>query len=257
MEVPEVAVITGAGRPWSLGRACALQLAAKGIHIVVADSRADWGAQAVAAVQEVSGARAVFVETDVGRRDDVKAMVEYALDSFGRIDILINSAAIVENVALADIDDAHIDRVMGINLRGTILTCQAVAPVMRRQGGGRIINLASGAAVRPLRNAGVYSASKASVVALSRVLALELSEDDIVVTVVAPGPMGNNMGSEEAPQRANDTGTTTAAAGIPPQPFGSFPSPIQVAEVITYLATSSSPILAGQTLHANAGAWMT
>ena len=255
MGTREVAVITGSGRPWSLGRACAVQLASKGVDVAVVDLRADWGKEAVAAVEQ-AGAKALFAATDISRRGDVAAMVTAVLDEFGRLDTLINSAAIVENRALDEITDEHVDRIIGINLRGTILTCQAVAPIMRRLGRGRIINIASGAAVRPLRTTGVYSASKAAVIGFSRVLALELAEDNIVVNVVAPGTMGNAMGSERGPEIRGDVGSATLAAALPTQPFGTLPTTDQVAELITYLATSHSPILAGQTLHANAAAWM-
>ena len=255
MQTGGVAVITGAGRPWSLGRACAVQLASRGVSIAIVDLRDDWGKDAVAAVEH-AGARGFFAMTDVSRRDDVADMVTSVLDEFGRIDTLINCAAVVENRPLDLITDDHLDRVIGINLGGTILTCQAVAPIMRRGGGGRIINLASGAAVRPLRTTGVYSASKAAVIGFSRVLALELAGDGIVVSVVAPGTMGNAMGSETGPQAQGDIGSETLAAALPAQPFGALPTTSQVAELVTYLATSSSPILAGQTLHANAGAWM-
>jgi 3-oxoacyl-[acyl-carrier protein] reductase len=255
MATREVAVITGSGRPWSLGRACAVQLASKGVDVAVVDLRADWGNEAVAAVEEV-GAKGLFALTDISRREDVAAMVATVFDEFGRIDTLINSAGIVENRPLGEITDEHFDRVIDINLRGTILTCQAIAPIMRRLGRGRIINVASGAAVRPLQTTGVYSASKAAVVGFSRVLALELAEEAIVVNVVAPGTMGNAMGSEEGPEVRGDVGSASLAASLPRQPFGSLPTTAQVAELITYLATSDSPILAGQTLHANAAAWM-
>ena len=255
MGAGEVAVITGAGRSWSLGRACALQLASKGVDIAVVDTRPDWGSEAVAAVEQ-AGAQAIFVQTDVSRRDDVSAMVAAVVDEFGRIDTLINSAGVVENLPIDEITDEHLDRVIDINLRGTILTSQAAVPIMRQQGRGTIINIASGAAVRPLRTTGVYSASKAGVVGFSRVLALELAEDGIVVTVVAPGTMGNAMGSELGPESSGDIGSKSLAATLPSQPFGSFPTTAQVAELITYLATSRSALLAGQTLHANAAAWM-
>ena len=255
METGEVALITGAGRPWGLGRACAVRLADRGVRIAVADIRADWGHDTVLVVEE-AGSKGFFVLADISHRDQVEAMVSAVLDKFGRIDTLVNSAAIVENRALDEITDEHFDRIIGINLRGTILTCQAVVPAMRRLGRGRIINIASGAAVRPLRTSGVYSASKAAVVGFSRVLALELAGDGIVVSVVAPGTMGNAMGSESGPQIQGDVGSTALAVALPAQPFGTLPTTDQVAELITYLATSSSPILAGQTLHANAGAWM-
>ena len=255
MEKGEVAVITGAGRPWGLGRACAVQLAARGVNVAVVDIRADWGSDCVTAVEE-AGAKGLFARTDISDREEVGDMVTAVLDEFGRIDTLINSAAVVENKPLDGITDEHFDRIIGINLRGTILTCQAVAPAMRRIGRGRIINIVSGAAVRPLRTTGVYSASKAAVVGFSRVLALELAGDGIVVNVVAPGTMGNAMGSESGPRVRGDVGSADLAAALPAQPFGALPTTDRVAELITYLATSSSPILAGQTLHANAGAWM-
>ena len=118
----------------------------------------------------------------------------------GRMDALANVAGIIIPEPLEKMTDEAFDRQINVNLRGTMLTCQAVIAHMRAAGGGRIVNIASGAAYQALLQQSVYAATKAGVVAISRVLARELTRDKIVVTVVAPGATGTAMGKEGAPE---------------------------------------------------------
>ena len=249
-EQSKVAIVIGAARPWGLGRSTAMGLANKGMDIVVADVRDDWGKEAVDAIAAETGRRAVYVHTDIAQRDSVEAMVKRATDEFGRIDVLVNSAAIVRNERLENMTDETFDQVMNINLRGTYLTCQAVVPTMRKQMSGRIVNVASGSAVQPLKGLGIYSASKAGVIAFSKVIAWELARYGIVVLTVAPGNMVTQMGADEGPAEEDFTGEFRAS------PFLRRLHPDEVAEVVVYGATSESPVLAGQLLHANIGTYM-
>lgn len=151
---------------------------------------------------------------------------------------------------LDDITDEHFDQVMNINFRGTMLTCQAVVPHMRKQGGGRIVNIASGGALQPIRGLSIYSASKAAVITFSKILAQEVARDNIVVTIVAPGVMHTAMGSESAPSQEEFERQGKH------QLFRRPLYPAEVAEVVVYAATHSTHVLTGQTLHANGGGYM-
>ncbi|MCI0770170.1 MAG: SDR family oxidoreductase [Chloroflexi bacterium] len=246
----QIAIVTGAARPWGLGRRTALGLARKGLDIVVADIRDDWGRDAAEAITKETGRRATYVNTDITQRASVAAMVQRVEDEFGRIDVLANVAGVVINERVEAMTDETYDRVMDINLRGTFLTCQAVIPAMRRQSSGHIVNVSSGASVQPLKGLAAYAASKAGVNSFSRVLAWELARYGIVVTIVAPGRMVTNMGGEEGPEAEQFT------AEVRGFPFLRAQHPDEVADVIVYAATNDNTALAGQTLHANGGTFM-
>jgi NAD(P)-dependent dehydrogenase (short-subunit alcohol dehydrogenase family) len=139
---------------------------------------------------------------------------------------------------------------MNVNLRGTALCCQAVIGQMRKQNYGRIVNIASGGAIQPVRGLAIYCASKAGVIAYSKVLAREVARDGIVVTVVAPGVMHTKMGSETGP--TEEDFERSGRKQLLKRPL--YPS--EVAEVVVLAATHPSHVLTGQTLHANGGGYM-
>ena len=246
----KVAIVTGAGRRWGMGWQIASGLAKKGLDIAVADIREDWGKESAEVISAETGRRAIFVKTDVSNRASVAAMVATVAKEFGRIDALVNDAAISPRVMLDDITDEHFDQVMNINFRGTMLTCQAVVPQMRKQGGGRIVNIASGGALQPIRGLSIYSASKAAVITFSKILAQEVARDNIVVTIVAPGVMHTAMGSESAPSQ--EEFERQGKHQLFKRPL----YPAEVAEVVVYAATHPTHVLTGQTLHANGGGYM-
>jgi 3-oxoacyl-[acyl-carrier protein] reductase len=246
----KVAIVTGAGRRWGMGWQIAMGLANKGLDIAVADIREDWGRESAESIKAETGRRAIFVQTDVSKRASVTAMVAAVDKEFGRIDALVNDAAIAPRVPVEEITDEHFDQVMNINFRGTMLCCQAVIPHMRKQGGGRIVNIASGGALEPLKGIAIYSASKAAVIIFSKILAREVARDNIVVTVVAPGVMHTAMGSEQAPTQEE------FEARARHQLFKRPLYPAEVAEVVVYAATHPTHVLTGQTLHANGGSYM-
>jgi 3-oxoacyl-[acyl-carrier protein] reductase len=246
----KVAIVTGAGRRWGMGWQIASGLAKKGLDIAVADIREDWGKESANSIREETGRRAVFFKTDVSRRDSVASMVAAVAKEFGRIDALVNDAAISPRVMLDDITDEHYNQVMDINFRGTVLTCQAVVPHMRKQGGGRIVNIASGGALQPIRGLSIYSASKAAVITFSKILAQEVARDNVVVTVVAPGVMHTAMGSESGPSQ--EEFERSGRHQLFKRPL----YPAEVAEVVIYAATHPTHVLTGQTLHANGGGYM-
>jgi NAD(P)-dependent dehydrogenase (short-subunit alcohol dehydrogenase family) len=246
----KVGIVTGAGRPWGLGRATALGLARKGMDIVLAEVRDDWGEEAVENIQRETGRSALYVRTDISDRDSVDVMVGQAVKRFGRIDALCNVAGITARVRLEEMDEETYDRVMNVNLKGIFVTCKAVLPTMKAQGSGRIVNVSSGGALQPLKGLGAYSAAKAGVIALSKIMAWEWAPYGVVVMVVAPGRLGNAMGSDEGP------GVQERELGVGAQPFKVLMTPADVAEVMVYAATSEGHAMTGQTLHANGGGYM-
>jgi NAD(P)-dependent dehydrogenase (short-subunit alcohol dehydrogenase family) len=250
MAEQKVAIVTGAARPWGIGFSVARGLAQKGLDVAIADLREDWGNESAKKIAAETGRRVIFAQTDVTTRASVGTAVERVAKEMGRIDALANVAGIIITEPLEKMTDDGFDRQINVNLRGTALTCQAVIPHMRKAGGGRIVNIASGAAYQPLLNQTIYSATKAGVVALSRVLARELTRDKIVVTVVAPGATATAMGKEGAPEPGD------LDRLIRHMPWGRVLEPSEIADVVVYALTNPSHILTGQVLHCYGGAYM-
>ncbi len=246
----KVAIVTGAARPWGLGRSAALGFARKGLDIVVADIREDWGREAVQAIQRETGRKALFVHTDISKRASVEAMAKRVDQELGRIDVLANVAAIVINERIEQMTEETLERIMGINFKGTVYTCCAVLPIMRRQMSGRIVNVSSGSSVQPLKGLAFYSASKAAVNQFSKVLAWEAARYNVVVSIVAPGRMVTQMGSDTGPAKEEYD------AEVRGFPFLRALHPEEVADVIVYAGTSTSHVLTGQVLHADGGTYM-
>jgi NAD(P)-dependent dehydrogenase (short-subunit alcohol dehydrogenase family) len=250
MSEQKVAIVTGGGRRWGMGWQIALGLAKEGLDVAIADIREDWGKEAADTLKAETGRRVIFVKTDVSKRDSAQAMAAKVSAELGRIDVLVNDAAIDPSQPAEEFTDELFDRIMNVNLRGTALCCQAVIPQMRKQNYGRIVNISSGGAVQPVRGLAIYCASKAGVIAYSKVLAREVARDGIVVTVVAPGVMHTKMGSESGP--TEEDFERSGRKQLLKRPL--YPS--EVAAVVVLAATHPSHVLTGQTLHANGGGYM-
>lgn len=175
-----VAIVTGSAQ--GIGKAIADKLAAEGAAVVVADIN-EAGAAAVAADLP----NAIGVRVDVSDEASVKAMVTAAVDAFGKLDILVNNAAIVPFTAWDDIDFTEWRRIMAVNLDGTFLTNRHASDEMRKAGYGRIVNIASNVIVAGTPNLAHYVASKGGVFGFTRALATELGKHGITVNAVAPG----------------------------------------------------------------------
>jgi len=237
-----VALVTGAAR--GIGAAIALALAERGASVVCADIgppddhaaeiRAR-GGQARALTLDVADARAVRAAFGVLERG---------------IDILVNNAGIFPRAPALELDEAEWDRVLDVNLKGTMLCAQAAAALMRDQGrGGRIVNITSGAAFVPTAQSAAYAASKAGIVALTRVLALELAPSAITVNAVAPGL------TDTAQPRSfySDEDLAAIAARIP---HGRIAQPAEIVGAVAFLCSDAAAYVTGQTLHVNGGLYM-
>jgi NADP-dependent 3-hydroxy acid dehydrogenase YdfG len=186
----KVAIVTGAGR--GIGRAIARAFATEGAAVALASRTRAELAEAAAAVKD-SGGRALAIPTDVTNDAAVDALVEETLAAFGRIDVLVTAAGTAAFGFVADSKPDDWDAMLSVNLRAVMVCCRAVLPPMVRQRSGMILNLASVAARRPLPGAGVYSATKAAVVAFSRVLAEEMRGQGVRVGVLAPGAVDTTL----------------------------------------------------------------
>jgi len=202
----KVAVITGGA--YGIGRAFCLGLAGEGATVVVADIAADAG-EALAKEIETLGGRAVFMKTDVAEVEDTLQTAKKTVDSFGRIDVLINNAAEIFRTGISqgsfyEITPEEWDRVMAVNLKGPFLCTRAVFPYMKEQGGGRIINLASGTFFSGPPVMSHYVASKGGVIGLTRCLAAELGKYNINVNCIAPGRTFSEDADNQAALEINE-----------------------------------------------------
>jgi NAD(P)-dependent dehydrogenase (short-subunit alcohol dehydrogenase family) len=189
----KVAIVTGGAQ--GIGRAIAERLAKDGARIVVADLK---GAEEAAA----SFDDGVGLTVDVASEDDVARMADETLARCGRVDILVNNAGLYAQLAMRPFEQIPVDewrQVMDVNVLSMFLTCRAVVPQMRAQGGGRIVNISSGTPFRGVPFVLHYVTSKGAIVALTRALAKELGNDDILVNCVAPG-FTMSAGVQEHPE---------------------------------------------------------
>ncbi len=182
----KVAVVTGASQ--GIGRAIALGLATAGAHIVLAkhpEGRQD-EIRSVQSEIERLDRKAIIVPTDVSQVDQVRAMIDRAKETFGRVDILVNNAGWTGTTPALDVTEEEYDKTLAASLKSVFFACQAAARVMIPQGGGKIINIGSNFGVVAFQGRSVYAAAKAGVHHLSKALSLEWAKQGVVVNVVAP-----------------------------------------------------------------------
>jgi NAD(P)-dependent dehydrogenase (short-subunit alcohol dehydrogenase family) len=241
----KVAVITGGAA--GIGFAYAKRFLAEGARVVVADV-----ADPAAAVDKLDAAgRALGVRTDVSDAASVRAMVETALARFGRIDVLVNNAAVFATLKpqpFDEIPEAEWDRVMAVNVKGVWNCARAVVPAMRAQGGGRIVNVASAIVAKGTAMLMHYVTSKGAVVAMTRALARELGPDRITVNAVAPGLI-----MSDTVQANPDITAFQATAVLQARSLRRDAVPDDVEGTVVFLASDDSAFMSGQTLIVEGG----
>jgi len=187
----KAAIITGGSK--GLGLAMAAGLASAGANVMLVNRNAEEGNQAAEELNDTYETKAVSFSADVTNREQTEAMAQAALDAFGRIDVLINSAGINIRGAIDEVTEEEFKKVMDVNVDGTWLCCRAVTPQMKKQQRGSIINLASTLGLVGLANRTPYTASKGAVVQMTRALGLELAPFNINVNAICPGPFLTEM----------------------------------------------------------------
>jgi 3-oxoacyl-[acyl-carrier protein] reductase len=247
----KVAIITGAAH--GIGKAYARRFAEEGAHVVIADIDAQGGETAAKALAD-AGLSAWSRTTDVRSYASIEGLISETVDRFGRIDVLLNNAAIyvtqklwkgpVEELALEEWD-----RVIEVNLKGVFLCSKAVIPVMKRQRGGKIINIASGTFFSGSGNMPHYTTAKGGVVALTRVMARQLGEWQINVNCMTPG----STMSEES---VNADVLARREGSIGKRCFPRIETPADIVGTAVFLASSDSDFITGQLLVVEGGGVM-
>jgi 3-oxoacyl-[acyl-carrier protein] reductase len=186
----KVAIVTGGGH--GIGRAYCLGFAEAGAKVVVADIDAPAAEKVAGEVVKQFDGKALGIKVDVANEDSAKEMAKKTLDHFGKLDILINNAAIFSTIpmnrgGIDTIDPAEWDRMMSVNLKGLFFCCRAVLPTMRRQKSGKIVSISSGTVLNGSAGRIHYVTSKAGVIGFTRCLAREVGDDNINVNAIAPG----------------------------------------------------------------------
>jgi len=240
----KVAIVTGGAA--GIGFAYARRFLAEGASVVLADV-----ADAVAAAEKLGADRALGVRTDVSDVAAVRAMVEAAIGRFGRIDVLVNNAAVFATLRprpFDEIPEAEWDRVMAVNVKGIWNCTRAVAPVMRAQGGGRIVNVASAIVAKGTALLLHYVTSKGAVVAMTRALARELGPSGIAVNAVAPGLIMSDTVQANPDIREFQRAAVMQARSLKREAF-----PDDVEGAVVFLASDDSAFMSGQTLIVDGG----
>ena len=242
------AIVTGAAR--GIGKALAARLAADGAAVVIADID---GYEAAAAALTASGARALGLKVDVSSESDTARMAGLALEAFGRIDILVNNAAMFATVrigAFEDIPVAEWKRLLEVNVVGVALCCRAVTRHMRERGSGRIVNIASAAPLKGVPEFLHYVSIKGAVIAMTRGLARELGRDGITVNAVAPGLTLSDATVGRAEHLRNHDASVRMRAIPRPQ------RPDDLAGAVSFLASDDAAFMTGQTVVVDGGSAM-
>jgi NAD(P)-dependent dehydrogenase (short-subunit alcohol dehydrogenase family) len=246
----KVALITGGSR--GIGRATALGFAEAGADVAIA-SRKLPDLENVAAEIKKMGRKSLAVAAHVGRMEDINNLAAKVTDEFGKIDILVNNAGTSPALASSlEVDERLWDSILNLNLKGLFFLSQAVAKVMKEHGGGRIINVASMDGFRPEAKIGTYAISKAGVIMVSKVMALELAQYNIRVNTIAPGNVHTRLGDSRflaMPEYKEEM--------IKRTPLGRIANPDDMVGAMIYLASDASSFVTGECIVVAGGIFLT
>ena len=246
----KVALITGGSR--GIGRATALGFAEAGATVAIA-SRKLPDLENVAKEIRKLGRKALPVAAHVGRMEDINNLVAKVSNEFGRIDILVNDAGTSPALASSlEVDERLWDAIMNVNLKGLYFLSQAVAKVMKEHGGGKIVNVASMDGLKPEPKIGPYAVSKAGVIMVTKIMALELAQYNICVNALAPGNVHTRLGDSRFLAMPELQGEM-----IKRTPLGRISDPDDMVGTMIYLASDASSFVTGECLVVAGGILLT
>ncbi len=248
------AIVTGGGR--GIGQAIAFRLAEARASVMIVDIDQKT-AEGTANQIKANGGKAHYVHADVANSSDVKKVIQTTLDTIGSVDILVNNAGIFPATPTLQATEETLNHIIEVNLKGVFSFCQAAAQEMVKTGrGGKIINIASDSALRPVGTLSQYEASKAAVISLTKSLALEFGPNNILVNAVAPGSIRTPgivqqiQINHKIPENKVDGFFKVIAAQLPLRRVG---EPDDVARAVLFLASNASDYMTGNVLLVNGG----
>ena len=245
----KVVIITGGGR--GIGAATAELCARHGAKVVVSDIRTDWGADVVNKIQK-DGGEACFFEGDVSKEASVEALVKFAVDTYGKLDGIVNNAATIVVKKAADITAEEWNKVISVNLTGVFYGCKhAIRQFQAQGGGGSIVNIGSISAVVGLPEQAVYCASKGGVFQLTRQIAIDYAAENIRCNTIGPGSVDGDflkiyLDSQSNPDQAEQN-------ILDAHPIGRLADPFEIAEPIMFLLSDRSSFVNGANLQVDGG----
>jgi len=235
--------VTGASR--GIGRAIALKLADEGAKVVVNYSGSQAKAEEVVAMIQENGGEAIAVQASVSQTEEVTALMNTAIKTFGTLDILVNNAGITRDNLLMRMKEDEWDDVLNTNLKGVFLCTKAVTRQMMKQRAGRIINISSIVGVAGNAGQANYVAAKAGVIGLTKTTAKELASRNILVNAIAPGFIETEM-TDQLPEDIKQGMLTEI-------PLAKLGQPEDIAKAVAFLASDEANYMTGQTLHIDGG----
>jgi NAD(P)-dependent dehydrogenase (short-subunit alcohol dehydrogenase family) len=242
----KVAIVTGGTS--GIGQAAAIAYAQQGAKVVVSGRRVIEGEETIKIIKDAGG-EAFFVQTDVTQESDVKAMVDKAVEAFGRLDIAFNNAGIYgENSSMIDQPDSEYDHIMDANVKGVWLSMKYEIAQMLSQGKGAIVNTSSILGVVAMSGVPLYTASKYAVEGLTKAAALQYAKSGIRINAVGPGAIATAM-FEKATGGQDDA--KAYIAGL--HPMGRVGQPSEVANAVLWLSSDNASFVTGETLMVDGG----
>ncbi|RME63918.1 MAG: 3-oxoacyl-[acyl-carrier-protein] reductase [Nitrospirae bacterium] len=241
----QVAVVTGAGQ--GIGKAISEALAKRGVSVGVVDINIAQAEETARELQSL-GVKAVALQADVSKAEDVEAVFKKVMDEFSRVDILVNNAGITRDTLLLRMKVEDWDAVLSVNLKSAFLCSKEAVKIMAKQRYGRIVNISSVVAFTGNPGQVNYSASKAGLVGLTKTIALEYASRGITCNAVAPGFIQTAM-TDKLPEDIKKKMLESI-------PLGRFGTPEDVAEAVIFLASPQAGYITGHVIHVNGGMYM-
>lgn len=236
----KVSIITGAGS--GIGKETALRFGSEGSSVVCVDIR---GAEDTSREIIRSGGSALSVEMDVSNQESWKRLLQTTIDKYGSVHVLCNIAGISESVDIIDLSEEDFDRMINVNLKGVFLGMKTILPEFVKNGGGKIVNIASLAAHVGLEGLPSYSASKGGVLAMSRQVAMDYANRNIQINVVSPGIINTPILANNSPEM---TKAFTQAT-----PAGRLGNPEDIVNMLLFLSSEESSFVTGQAIMVDGG----